>query len=54
MGRYHEGTATVDLIDRQKNALMWQGVAQSIIEKKDANSKKNIAIGVQKLFAELP
>ena len=54
LGRYHEGTATVDLIDRQKNVLMWQGVAQSIIEKKDANSKKNIAIGVQKLFAELP
>jgi len=54
VGRYNEGTVTVDLVDRQKNALMWTGVAQSIIEKKDANSKKNIAEGVPKLFAELP
>jgi len=54
VGRYHEGTVTVDLIDRQKEVMMWQGVAQSIIEKKDAKSKKNIAAGVPKLFAELP
>lgn len=52
--RYDEGTVTVDLVDLSNRSLIWQGVAQSIIANSDEKSKKNIAEGVQKLFAELP
>jgi hypothetical protein len=53
VSRYKEGTVTIELVDRSKNALMWNSVAQSVIEKKDETSKKNIAEATPKMFLNL-
>jgi hypothetical protein len=53
VGTYEEGTVTVDLVDRKKNERVWEGVASSVIVKKDEASQKNIADGAEKLFAKV-
>jgi hypothetical protein len=53
VGRYKEGTATVDLVDREMNALVWTGVMEAIIPRKEARLQKTIAAGIDKLFGEL-
>jgi hypothetical protein len=53
VGTYEEGTVTIDLVDRAKNEMIWEGVASSIIVKKDEASKKNIAEGVAMLFEKI-
>lgn len=53
VGTYKEGTLTVDLVDREKNERVWEGVASSVVVKGDDSSKKNIATGVEKLFANI-
>ena len=53
VGRYHHGTVSVDLVEPEKTALVWFGLAESIAVKKDDSAKKNIAIGVEKLFSEM-
>ena len=52
--RYKEGTVTIDLVNRERNALVWQGLAQSVIVSKDEDSKKNIAKGAQKIVGLIP
>jgi hypothetical protein len=53
VGRYKEGTVTVDLVDRGKNALVWKGIVEAIIPRKEAQLQKTIAAGVTKLFQPL-
>jgi len=53
VGTYEEGTVTVDLVDRKKDERVWEGVASSVIVKKDEASRKNIADGAEKLFAKV-
>jgi hypothetical protein len=42
VGRYHEGTVTMDWVDRAKDKRMWEFVLTSIMVKKDEASLKNI------------
>jgi Domain of unknown function (DUF4136) len=51
--RYQEGTVTVDLVDRKKDALVWKGTAAAVIPRKEARLQKTIAAGVTKLFEPL-
>ena len=51
--RYNKGTVTVDIISAENKVLEWQGVAQGVIVKKDEASKKNIAVGAQKMFENI-
>ncbi len=53
LGSYQEGTVVVHFVDSDSKILIWEGIAQSAIVKKDKASKKNIAAGVKKLFSEL-
>ncbi|HEX5169251.1 MAG TPA: DUF4136 domain-containing protein [Cyclobacteriaceae bacterium] len=53
VGTYEEGTVTIDLVDRMKNEMIWEGVASSILVKSDESSKKNIAQGMEALFAKI-
>lgn len=53
VGRYREGTVTVHLVDREKNAMVWKGAAQAIIPKKEERLQKTVEAGVAKLFAQL-
>jgi len=53
IGRYDEGTFTIDFVDTKDNALKCMGVAKSVKVKKDENAKKNIAKGLDKLFRRI-
>lgn len=53
VGTYNEGTVTVELVDRVKNDMVWEGVASSVVQKKNEASKQNIAEGMEKLFAQI-
>ncbi len=54
VGRYRQGTVTVDLVDRKQNKLVWQGAIEDIIPQKTAKLEKTIKKGVEKLFASYP
>ncbi len=51
VGRYHEGTLTMDWVDRAKEKLIWNFVFNGVMTKNDEASKKNIQKGGQ-LIAE--
>ena len=50
VGRYRQGTVTVDLVDRIKNTLVWKGTVQDIIPKKEPAIEATIRKGISKLF----
>lgn len=50
VGRYQEGTVKIELVDQLKNRAVWSGSASSVVLKKDKASKKNICVGMEKLF----
>jgi len=53
VGRYREGTVTVHLVDPVKNALVWQGSAQSVVPEKQKNVPAVIEDAMAKLFAKV-
>ena len=54
IGSYNEGTVTLDLVDTQKEKLIWQVVGASVLsEKRDVNRKKIIK-GVKKMYKNCP
>jgi hypothetical protein len=53
VGRYREGTVSVHLVDRQRNALVWQGTAEGVVPAKTNQLQKQAAEGVEKLFSRL-
>ncbi|MDB5262954.1 MAG: hypothetical protein JWQ14_2235 [Adhaeribacter sp.] len=53
VGRYREGTVTVDLVDREKNTLVWEGAASAIIPRQDDQLQKTAAKGIAKLLEKI-
>ena len=53
VGRYDEGTLTIDFVDTKDNTLKCIGVARGVKVKKDKNAPKNIANGLEKLFKQI-
>jgi hypothetical protein len=53
VGRYHEGTVTMDWVDRAKGKRMWEFVLTSIMAKKDETSLKNIQKGKELISAKI-
>jgi hypothetical protein len=54
VGRYKEGTVTVDLVDRKQGTLVWQGTIEDIIPQNNRGLERAIKKGVNKLFASYP
>ena len=54
VGTYREGTVTVDLVDRNTNQRVWDGVAREIIPNRDDRVEKAIATGVKLLLKDVP
>lgn len=54
VGTYREGTVTVDLVDRNTNQRVWDGVAREIIPGRDERVEKAIATGVKLLLKDVP
>jgi hypothetical protein len=53
VGRYEEGTFTIDFVDTKDNALKCLGVAKGVKVKKEKNAQKNIEQGLEKLFKQI-
>ncbi len=54
VGRYKVGTATIDLVDSRKNMMVWQGVMEGIISKKENSYEDDVNKGVTELFEKFP
>ena len=54
VGRYKEGTLSVDLVDNARNELVWQGAAEAVVPKDASKLQSRIAEGVQKLVESIP
>jgi hypothetical protein len=49
---YKEGTLGIDLVDREKKELVWQGIGKGILDRQDP--KKNLLAGVREVLDEFP
>jgi hypothetical protein len=53
VNEYREGTVTVDLVDNDRQILVWQGVAEGVIPENLQQLDKTIAKGVDKLVDKM-
>jgi len=53
VGRYREGSVTLDLVDSRSVKLLWQGSADSILPTKEKNLPALIDSGIAKLFEKI-
>ncbi|MDH3708912.1 MAG: DUF4136 domain-containing protein [Cyclobacteriaceae bacterium] len=54
IGYYKEGTVTMDLVDSQKDEMIWQAVVRGVVQDKEKGRAKRIARSVEKLFKKFP
>ncbi|MFD2717802.1 DUF4136 domain-containing protein [Hymenobacter monticola] len=54
VGRYEEGTATVELVDAARQELIWQGSVKSVLSPKADKLTKSIDDAVEALFEKFP
>jgi hypothetical protein len=50
---YHEGTIIVDIIDREKNQLVWRGVITRALSK-ESSSEQKINDAMTRVLADFP
>ncbi len=53
VGRYRQGTLTLDLVDRSSNEMVWKGVAEGAIPEEDEKIRKRIDEAIDVLFRKL-
>lgn len=53
VGTYKEGSVTVDLVDNGSNELVWEGVMQGIVPKKQEKKQEAVAEAVASLFDKI-
>ncbi len=53
VGRYKQGTATIDLVDPKTNTMVWQGSAEAVVPDKNDKLQKTAEKGVKQLFSGL-
>lgn len=54
VGRYKEGTVSVHLVDSDRNELVWQGTAETLLRSKPDKLQEQITKGMEKLFSLVP
>ena len=54
VGKYQEGTATIELVDAQRNELVWQGTTTSVLPKVRTKATKQIEKAVETVFEQFP
>jgi hypothetical protein len=53
IGTYREGSLAVDMVDRQMNTMIWQGIAKDVLGKLPQFEDK-VQVAVEELFANFP
>ena len=51
---YHEGTVVLDMVDGERNEMIWQAVVKGVLSEKRNKNDKKIRKGVEKLFKKFP
>ncbi|WP_266365980.1 DUF4136 domain-containing protein [Tellurirhabdus rosea] len=54
VGRYKQGTVDIHLVDRSRNEMVWQGVAEGVIPDKPDKRQKRANESMAKLFEKVP
>lgn len=54
VGRYREGTVSVHLVDNDRNELVWRGMAEAVLQRKQQKLQAQIVEGVDEMFREIP
>jgi hypothetical protein len=54
VGKYEEGTATVELVDAARQELIWEGTVKSVLTPNEAKLTKRINGAIVALFAKYP
>jgi uncharacterized protein DUF4136 len=54
VGRYKSGTVTIDLVDKDKNTMVWEGVVEGIISQRTNTYQNDINKAVTNLFSKFP
>ena len=54
VGTYNEGTVVLDMVDGEKNEMIWQAVVKGVLAEKRSKNEKKIRKGVDKLFKKFP
>ena len=49
---YKEGTLVIDIVDRKKKELVWQGMGKGVLDR--AEPARNLVEAVQKILEEFP
>jgi hypothetical protein len=52
--QYRQGVLRIDLVDAQRNALVWQGIAEQRLDEKAGSNSELIDAAVGEIFARLP
>ena len=53
VGTYNEGSVTVDLVDNKSNELVWEGVMQGVVPRKQEKRQEALAKAVASLFDKI-
>ena len=54
VGKYEEGTATIDVVDAARKEQVWQGTATRVLSRKPSRAAAQIDKGVAKAFERFP
>jgi len=54
VGRYEEGTATVEIVDAAHREVVWQGAVKSILTSNPTKLTKRIDDAIAALFVKYP
>jgi hypothetical protein len=54
VGRYRQGTVSIDLVDRQQNKMVWNAAVSDVIPSKPSKLDESIREGSEKLFEKFP
>jgi len=52
-GRYRHGTATLHLVDTERETAVWVGVVEEILPRREARLERTIREGVEKTFEKI-
>ena len=53
-GRYNQGTIIVHVVDGKENKMLWKGVVESVVPKRQQKVQQAVREGIQKLFTRFP
>jgi hypothetical protein len=53
-GRYNQGTISVHVVDGKENKMIWKGVVESVVPKRQQKVQQAVREGIQKLFTRFP